>query len=290
MNNIVKVDPVILYSPHNDRPFSIDISFKPSPDPKPVVIHVHGFKGFKDWGYFNLSAGYFAEAGFIFVKINFSHNGVTPGSPMDFVDLEAFGRNNFSIEQADLGKVIDFVFSEEFPVSGHEVNLDQLCLTGHSRGGAAVILKGFFDDRVKAVASWAGVNDLANYFSESELKQWRKNGVTYVLNTRTGQRMPLYYQVVEDYLANEGSLDVPGIIKKYTKPLLIVHGLKDETVPSQVAYLTKKWYPPAQLFLVEGADHVFGGTHPWENDHLPDDARKVMDRTIDFFRGLSDKE
>lgn len=283
MNNIVKIDKVIISSPHHDRPITIDIHYVPSADPKPLVVLVHGFKGFKDWGYFNQVACYFADAGFIFIKLNFSHNGVTLQSPSDFTDLDAFGRNNFSIEQADLGLVIDFIFSLEFPVPQHETDHDRLYLTGHSRGGAAAILKGYFDERVRAVASWAGVNDLSNYFSQSELERWKKEGVIYVLNARTGQRMPLYYQVVEDYLANEGSLDVPSVIKKYSKPLLIVHGTRDETVPVDVAYLTKKWHPAAELFLVEGADHVFGGGHPWTHDQLPADAEKVANLTIGFF-------
>jgi uncharacterized protein len=287
MNNIIRVDPVILSSPHHDRPISIDIHYIPSPDPKPVVVHVHGFKGFKDWGYFSPMARYFAEAGFIFIKLNFSHNGVTIQSPIDFVDLEAFGMNNFSIEQADLGLVIDFIFSGEFPLPGPEIDLNRLYLTGHSRGGAAVILKGYFDERVKAVASWAGVNDLSNYFSESELERWKKEGVIYVLNARTGQRMPLFYQVVEDYLANEGSLDLPAAIRKYSKPLLVVHGTSDETVPYQVALLTKKWYPPTELFLLQEADHVFGGSHPWNSESLPEDATRVADKTIDFFNSTA---
>ena len=45
----------------------------------------------------------FADAGFVFVKFNLSHNGTTIEHPIDFVDLEAFGNNNFAKELDDLG-------------------------------------------------------------------------------------------------------------------------------------------------------------------------------------------
>ena len=39
---------------------NIDITTHlPSGQPKPVVVFVHGFKGFKDWGHFNVLADYF---------------------------------------------------------------------------------------------------------------------------------------------------------------------------------------------------------------------------------------
>ena len=41
-----------------------------------IVIFIHGFMGFKDWGAWHLMAKVFAKAGFFFVKFNFSHNGL----------------------------------------------------------------------------------------------------------------------------------------------------------------------------------------------------------------------
>jgi dipeptidyl aminopeptidase/acylaminoacyl peptidase len=286
MKNIKKIDPVILHSNYENRPFSMDITYQPNGVAKPVIMHVHGFKGFKDWGYFNLLAEYAAHKGFVFVKMNFSHNGTTPENPVDFVDLEAFGNNNFSIEQDDMGKVIDFIFSIDFPVEKNELNLDRFFLTGHSRGGAAVILKGFHDDRVKAIASWAGINDLGSHYTPNEVQEWKEKGVMYIENSRTKQLMPLYFQIVEDYIKNERKLKVPYAIRKIDKPLLVVHGTDDPTVPVQVAYQTIGWNPGAKLFIVTGANHVFGGGHPWNSNTLPKDARQVINRTLLFFESV----
>ncbi|MGZ5283277.1 MAG: alpha/beta hydrolase family protein, partial [Bacteroidia bacterium] len=66
------------------RTILTDIFYKKTSKPKPVIIFVHGFKGFKDWGAFNEIAEWYARQGFIFVKFNFSHNGTTPENPTEF--------------------------------------------------------------------------------------------------------------------------------------------------------------------------------------------------------------
>lgn len=286
MDNIKKIDPIVLRSRSHDRPFSLDVTFRPDGVPKPVILHLHGFKGFKDWGFFNQLAAEAARQGFIFIKMNFSHNGTTPEQPLVFADLEAFGLNNFSIEQNDISLVIDHLFSADFEVDREEIDKGRLFLTGHSRGGAAAILKGYHDKRVKAVASWAGVNDLANHFSSMEVEKWKKTGIIYIENSRTKQQMPLYYQIVEDYLLHEEFLNVPYAIKHFMKPLCIIHGSGDQTVPVQVAYLTQQWNSNVELHIIEGADHVFNGGHPWQGDDLPENARTMLDLSLKFFRSV----
>ena len=51
------------------KPITLDITFNKNGKEKPVLIFCHGFKGFKDWGHFNLIAEAFANHDFTFVKI-----------------------------------------------------------------------------------------------------------------------------------------------------------------------------------------------------------------------------
>src|SRR5690606_37253631 len=98
------------------RPILTDVFYEPNAEAKPVVILCHGWKGFKDWGTFNLLAELFAENNFFFVKFNFSFNGHTAEEPLECTDVEAFAQNNFSREMDDLGQVIDWVVeSRELP-------------------------------------------------------------------------------------------------------------------------------------------------------------------------------
>lgn len=102
----------VLINSYN-KPITFDYRFQENNIKKPIILFSHGFKGFKDWGTFNLMADHFAKKGFIFLKLNFSFNGTTPENTVDFVDLEAFGNNNFSKELDDLKTVIDHLESEE---------------------------------------------------------------------------------------------------------------------------------------------------------------------------------
>ena len=125
-----------LISGKTKKPIVTDLFYNQSHVKKPLVMFCHGYKGYKDWGAFNLMTSYFLEAGFAFLKFNFSHNGGTPEQPIDFPDLEAFGHNNYTIELNDIDSVINWVTSQ----SDLESNIDfsKIYFIGHSRGGAIV--------------------------------------------------------------------------------------------------------------------------------------------------------
>ena len=279
----------LLTGTRHSRPFEADVTYRTDGLPKPVVIFVHGFKGFKDWGHFPLLAVFFAERGFVFVKLNLSHNGLVVGGTGDLEDLDAFGRNNFSIELDDIGQVIDALFTPEAtPVPAAELDLSRLFLVGHSRGGGLVLLKAAEDRRVRAVATWAAIAEIHPQWPQAVFDEWQRNGVLHVPNTRTGQELPMHYQIVEDYHANRPRLDIPhNVRRKLRQPLLIVHGDQDETVAVAAAHALHQLKPDAELLLVPGAMHMFGGAHPWPAATLPEPAQNVAARTAEFFERQS---
>ncbi len=276
-----------LPSLHGKRPFSFDCRYIRNKTPKPLIIFVHGFKGFKDWGHFNLLADYFAEQGFAFCKFNFSYNGTTPNHPKDFVDLDAFGHNTYTKELDDLGVMIDYFCSPEGEIHKEEIDKEKLYLLGHSRGGGVAIIKAKEDSRIKALVTLAGISDLSNGWQEHAVSQWKKDGVRYVYNARTKQNMPLYYSLAEDFQANKGRLDIASVIRQLDKPTLIVHGTKDMTLPVAMAQDLKNWHPRAQLLLIEGADHTFGGYHPYPLHALPQESSKAAEAVCHFLKQLN---
>lgn len=276
-----------LSSHHQGIDFAVDLRFEQNNKPKPLVIFSHGFKSFKDWGPFNLMAESFARAGFIFAKFNFSHNGTTLGYPQDFVDLEAFAQNNFSIELDDLGHLIDYFFSTQQNSFIEEYDLNQIYLLGHSRGATLSILKACEDKRIRAVSSWAGVSDYSLLWSPQELQEWKKRGVIYVMNKRTGQRMPMYYQIIENYYKNRERLDLCLAIDQLKVPLLLVHAIDDHTVPIGMAYEIKKWTDKATLYTLEQGGHCFGSLHPHYDNFLPTALKSAIEQTQSFFSALN---
>lgn len=279
-----------LTSPHRGIQYAVDLRFEKSPEPKPLLIFSHGFKSFKDWGPYNLMAEYFVKKGFIFAKLNFSHNGTTLGYPQDFVDLEAFAQNNFSIELDDLGHLIDYFFSEQQNCFIEDYDLTRIYLLGHSRGATLSVLKACEDKRVRAVCSWAGVSDYSMLWSAQELEEWKKRGVFYVMNKRTGQRLPMYYQIVENYYRNRERLDLCLAIDHLEVPLLLIHAIDDHTVPIGMAYEISKWYEKAFLVTLEQGGHCFGAAHPHYEKEMPDAFQKALEETQAFFQNLTSKE
>lgn len=276
-----------LTGPHG-RPFAIDATYRASPQPQPVVVFLHGFKGFKDWGHFGLLADFFAERDFVFIKLNLSHNGLVVGGTGDLEDLDAFARNNYCLELDDLGQLLDALHTPgATPLPAAQLDLRRLFLIGHSRGGGIVLLKAREDARVRAVATWASVADLHPRWPQEVLDGWQQAGVLHVPNVRTGQQLPLYYQIVENYLANLPRLDLPARLPGLHQPLLVVHGEADETVPLTAAYQLAKQKAEAKLLVLANATHNFGGAHPWPSTELPAPARAAAEQTAAFFAGLA---
>ncbi len=266
--------------PHK-RPIVYDLIYRPTGRPKPIVVFAHGFKGFKDWGPFPLVGRAFAEQDLVFIKFNFSHNGGTLEQPIDFPDLEAFGQNNHSKELDDLGRIIDAVVNERL-VPGGEGNPEALYLLGHSRGGGACILKAGEDARVRKLVTWSAVSDLQSRVPTNDIEQWRKDGVIHIPNARTEQQMPMYYQYYEDLVNNAERLDIERAARSLDIPWLIVHGEADETVPRKEAEDLQEWNGNAELMMVPGTGHTFGGKHPHEGGGMPSPMDRVVERSIDF--------
>ena len=153
----------ILINGSKDKKILLDIFFEKNNSKKNVVLFSHGFKGFKDWGPFNQMAEFFANNNFFFIKFNFSYNGTSIDNPVEFVDLNAFGNNNFSLELDDLNLVIDWIFNNKY---NNEINTDNINLLGHSRGGAISILKASEDKRVNKVVSLASPSNFMKRMDE----------------------------------------------------------------------------------------------------------------------------
>ncbi len=272
----------IVISGKHGKPILTDVFYTENQKQKPLVIFCHGYKGFKDWGAWDLVAEAFVNAGFFFLKFNFSHNGGTVAQPIDFPDLEAFGHNNFIKELDDLETVINWVVSREFNFK-NQVDTSNIILIGHSRGGGIVTIKASEDPRITKVITWASVSDYKKRFPKGEaFELWKKNGVYFVENGRTKQQMPHYFQFYTSFIENEERLTISRAVKNINIPHLIVHGTDDPTVNVQEGKDIHSLNPKSELFLIKGADHVFGAKHPWESNDLPKDLKAIVEKSIEF--------
>jgi len=273
---------IILEGKHN-KPILVDVCYRSNNSFKPIVIFCHGYKGFKDWGAWNIMAETFAKAGFYFIKFNFSYNGGTVEQPIDFPDLIAFGNNNYTKELDDLETVINWVSKN--PTLTTDANTDNITLLGHSRGGGIVSIKAEEDSRINNIISLAGVSDFKARFPSGQLlKQWKEQGVMFVENGRTKQQMPHYFQYFEDFESNEKRLTIKRAVSNLKIPHLIIHGNDDTSVSVEEAKALQKWNHNSILKIIKGANHVFGTSHPWGKDTLSKDLQNAVDVSITFLK------
>ncbi len=259
------------------RNMLVDLTFDDDQPDAPLVVFAHGFKGFKDWGTHNMVANYFAENGFRYLKFNFSHNGTTPEHPVDFVDLIAFGDNTFSIELEDLTAIIDFCCN-----GGAIPKAETISLIGHSMGGGLSIIKAAEDSRIAKLITFASISSFYNLWPADKQAQWRLAGVMYVNNARTNQQMPLHVSLLDDLEQNPVRLNILKKAAEVTQPWIIFHGDADTSVPLKHAEEIKNAQPKAELIVIKGGDHVFGASHPYTGDALPEPLLKFCEQSMAF--------
>ena len=242
--------------PHGDV-IRADVRRPSGAEPRTAVLVAHGFKGFKDWGFFPHLCECLARDGHLAVSFNFSLNGTGPGL-VDFSDLEAFGRNTLSRELEDLHWMVDRTLAGEWS-GGREPAA--VGLLGHSRGGGGSIIAAAEHEGISALVTWAAVSTFHRW-GEEHVRDWTARGVTWIGNARTGQQMPLYRTLWDDLRDNAPRLDVVSAAARVRAPWLIVHGEEDATVPVDEARRLAGAARAATLKIIAGSGHTFEAVHP----------------------------
>jgi pimeloyl-ACP methyl ester carboxylesterase len=264
----------LIYLGSNNRESLIDFEI-PNNFNQEIIVFVHGFMGFKDWGAWNLVQDFFTKKGFGFCKFNLSHNGGTIENGIDFPDEDAFGSNTYSTELTDVFCALNWIDEQK-------VSYQKIHLIGHSRGGGIALLVANLDKRISSVTSWAGISDIGSRFpSGKELEEWKISGVRYVQNGRTKQNLPQYYSLYEDFIQNQDKLNIGKACENLKIPACVIHGSNDTSVPISEGEQNAKLLN-GSLQIIENADHVFGALHPWNSNELPDDLKKVCEKTLEF--------
>jgi pimeloyl-ACP methyl ester carboxylesterase len=254
----------------------IDVRAGGRGSPRPAVVVVPGFKGFKDWGMFPPFADRLARAGLSAVSMNPSGSGVDDAG--DFTLAERFGHNTYSAELDDTLEVVEALARGALGVAPPS----SIGLVGHSRGGGVGVLAAAEDRRITALATWAAISSVERW-SPAEQRAWREAGVKEIVNARTGQRLPLYPDVLDDIDSHAAvRLDILGAAGRLAIPWLIVHGAEDESVSSLEAEALHAAARGdlARHLPIAGAGHTFGTVHPWRGETPA--FRLVADETLGF--------
>ncbi len=250
----------------------------------PVIVFLHGFKGFKDWGTFPAVCSYLAKSGFAVVAINFSLNGIGE-NPLEFDRLDLFARGTLSQDLDDVGSVLRGIHREEVTLNGQPLNANAVGVLGHSRGGQTAVTAAAEYSEIKCLVTWSAVADYNARWSEEMIQDWETEGVTEIKNGRTGQMMPMKKAVYDDTRENADRVIALKRVGELHLPALFIHSKDDEAVSYKNAEQLYEACPAGkkELMLLDNTGHTFGGTHPFEADTFPEPLQKAVEKSREWF-------
>ena len=243
-----------------------------------VLVICHGFKGYKDYGFFPFLAASAAKRSLTAHRFNFSHSGMTN-------DIETFERpdlfeaDTWGKQVDDLKAVVDAI--ETGVLQGSSL---PLVLFGHSRGAVTSLL---FASRqlveMAAVVAAASPHQ-ACFLDEDQKKQLRQHGFLESPSSRTGQDLRLGRVWLDEIEADPSTWDPLRAVDSIPCPILLIHGDDDQTVHITSAQtLAHAAGEKATLSVIEGASHTFNAPNPLPlNETPPQETQRLVDLTCDF--------
>jgi dienelactone hydrolase len=249
-----------------------------------VVVFLHGFKGFKDWGPWPTLMERLADAGFITLAFNFSHNGIGDDL-LNFTEFDRFARNTFTRDIAEVSDILRAISENKLPIDPKLLDSTRIGLVGHSRGAATAILAARHASNVKAVCALAPVASFERW-TPRQAQVWRDAGYTEITNQRTGQVLRLNSSLLDDYEQNRKRLNILEAaheIAHHQKQLLVIAGAEDLTAPlkESEAIVQAAQAPTTELQIIPHTGHTFGTEHPFKGTTRA--FEEVVQRTISFF-------
>lgn len=243
---------------------------------RPAILCLHGFKGFKDWGFWPPFAERAAHAGFSVVTFNASGSGVDAAGEPTLPGR--FARNTYSSELADAATVLAAVRSGVLGLA----SVGRVGVVGHSRGGGMAVLLAERDPDVAALVTWAAIAEVDRW-SAPEKAAWRASGSIPIENARTGQVIQLETDLLDDLERHALELDIEAAASRLDIPWLIVHGVDDDAVNVEAArqLCAAADRDDVEVDLLEGTGHTFGSAHPWQG--ATSETGQLFSRTIEFF-------
>jgi uncharacterized protein len=245
--------------------------------PRALVVVVHGFKGFKDWGFFPWLAQRLMHHQLAVCRFNMSRSGIGD-DPETFGRLDLFEHDTYSTQLDDLRRVVAHAQSE-FPKC-------PTFLLGHSRGGGVSILAAADIPRLRGVIAWSPISRVDRW-DDATKAEWRKDGFREELNQRTKQLMRMSTRMLDDVEANRERFDITAAAAALRVPLLVLHGGRDESVPIEEGRLLAERARDAAFVAVQNAGHTFNAIHPLV--HVPFELVLAAEVSAHFVMAESQK-
>jgi len=244
-----------------------------------VMLICHGFKGYKDYGFFPHLAEAASAVGLIAHRFNFSHSGMTNNIDT-FERPDLFEQDTWRKQSRDLGLVVAAV--EGGGLDGRGL---PIIVFGHSRGGVTTLLTAGDEDtgaRLAGVVSAASPSACSRLGPE-QIEMLKKAGRIASPSSRTGQTLYVGRRVQDEIDQDPNWHDPCRAAAAIRCPVMLIHGADDTTVPISEAHELHEAQPNAELKIIESAGHTFNAPNPLPlNQTPPPEAQQMIDTACDF--------
>jgi esterase/lipase len=167
-------------------------------------------------------------------------------------DFYGNGESGGRVEESTYSKMIAQV---KDAVSLLEKEVDWVGVAGHSMGAMLALLSAYEDKRIGGVAFIAGSSQASRVrevFPPDVVAQAEMEGESHA--SVYGRDLKLR----KEFLLDIEKYNVGHAVTMLSRPLLIVHGSKDEVIPPYHARQLYNWAAhPKSLEIIDGADHLF---------------------------------
>ena len=193
-----------------------------------------------------------AAAGYVALRFDFSGNGQSEG---------LFSDSTYTKQIAEMNTAADRIGREGATWIG---------MAGHSMGAVIAVLTAGQSERVKAVCAMAGRLsglDARRFLNPGQIDEIEKTGrVTFTSRGRS-------LEMTGQFFSDADRFDLPGILRSFPAPLLVLHGDNDTVVPVSEAHGAESLNPGRiEMAIIPGADHMFGS-----DDHRRHISRRVTE-------------
>jgi pimeloyl-ACP methyl ester carboxylesterase len=168
-----------------------------------------------------------------------------------------------SQEVKEIKNAIDFLYNN--------YEFKSLILIGHSTGAIDASLYAYKDKRIDKLVLSGAVSDLkyaARYdFNDEQIKDFWEKG--YIIYRKVKGRKKHWVQgkkLKKAFYDEFFILNIFKAMRKWNKPLLIIHGEKDEAIPSSKDpyELYKLCKCRKKLVIIKGSDHSYSDKKCWK--------------------------
>ncbi|MCX6139777.1 MAG: alpha/beta hydrolase [Candidatus Kapabacteria bacterium] len=232
----------------------------------PILLILHGFKGFRNYSFLPWIAQYASARGMISIRFCFSRNGMN-GTSWSVQDVDAFARNTISHEVDDVHDLIRSIGEDEEHSELRDQWNGQVFVIGHSRGGgvAQIVSREVRDHGNIHLIRTAVLNSVGTFvrWTPRQRAQWAEQGFFTFLNERTKQELRMNMSYVEDIEKSADRLSLDRASAMLGDTLAYIHAEQDLTVPlAEIVRLRESAETDAPLFVVPNTTHTFGMSHP----------------------------